>query len=76
MEALTWTGNLAVLNPILGLAFIALLACTAATIIAGFFVTTGGAGNVATVARTPADVAAVALNWSLLAVVAVLVMLC
>lgn len=72
MEALTWTGNLAVLNPILGFAFIALLACTAATIIAGFFVTTGGAGNVATVARTPADVAAVALNWSLLAVVAVL----
>ena len=72
MEALTWTGDLAFLNPILAIVAIAVGVCTLASIAAGFVVTAGGSGNVATVARGPADYAGAALNYSLFALIGVL----
>ncbi|MEL6519719.1 MAG: ABC transporter permease [Pseudomonadota bacterium] len=61
MEPLTWTGILGpYLNPILLLATAALIVTTLVQITVSAFVTTGGSGNVLTVARGPADYASIA----------------
>lgn len=66
MEPLSWTGVLGpILNPALLIAVAALAVTSVVQIVLSMMVTTGGAGNILTAAKTPADHAGVATKAAL-----------